>query len=68
MIHPLIAQFEMQAQVLDAQPSNESLDDAVARLAAWMNLAQDRFSEDDMTVLVKLGGILYREGLRRRHP
>lgn len=68
MIHPLIGQFQAQAELLDAQASSESIDEAVVTLASWMDLARDRLSEDDMTVLISLGGILYREGIQRRAP
>lgn len=66
MLHPMIQRFEAQAELLDMQAARESLDDAVVRLAAWVDLAQGRLSEDDMVVLMEVGGILYREGLRRR--
>lgn len=66
MIHPVIQQFEVQAQLLDVQESRASLDDAVVRLAAWIGLAEDHLTEDDMAVLVEIGGVLYREGLRKR--
>lgn len=66
MLHPMIQRFETQAELLDMQAARESLDDAVVRLAAWVDLAQGRLSEDDMVVLMEVGGILYREGLRRR--
>ena len=66
MIRPLIQQFEIQAEVLDAQGSTDSLDDAVAALATWMSLAGDRLTEDDMVVLVGIGAVLYRHGLRQR--
>lgn len=66
MLHPMIQRFEAQAELLDMQASRESLDDAVVRLAAWVDLAQARLSEDDVVVLMEVGGILYREGLRRR--
>lgn len=66
MLHPMIQRFEAQAELLDMQASRESLDDAVVRLAAWVDLAQGKLSEDDMVVLMEVGGILYREGLRRR--
>jgi prefoldin subunit 5 len=66
MIHPLVRQFQAQAEVLEAQGSTESLDEAIATLASWMELAQDQLSDDDETVLISLGGILFREGLRKR--
>jgi hypothetical protein len=66
MLHPVIHRFEAQAELLDMQAARESLDDAVVRLAAWIGLAQGKLSEDDMVVLIEVGGILYREGLRKR--
>ncbi len=66
MVHPVIQRFEIQAQLLDVQQSGASLDDAVVRLAAWIGLAEDHLTEDDMAVLVEVGGVLYREGLRKR--
>lgn len=64
--HPLIKLFEQRAELLDLQGSKASLDDALAELAAWMDLAKSHLTEDDMAVLGEVGGILYREGLRRR--
>ncbi|MCO8248499.1 hypothetical protein [Comamonas thiooxydans] len=64
--HPLIKLFEQRAELLDLQGSKAGLDDALAELAAWMDLARDHLTEDDRAVLGEIGGILYREGLRRR--
>ncbi|UBQ43967.1 hypothetical protein [Comamonas thiooxydans] len=64
--HPLIKLFEQRAGLLDLQGSKAGLDDALAQLAAWMDLAREHLTEDDMAVLGEIGGILYREGLRRR--
>lgn len=64
--HPIIALFESGAQLLDAEGRQTDLDDAIVGLASWMGLAQDRLTEDDITVLAEVGAILYREGLRRR--
>lgn len=66
MLHPPIQRFEAEAELLDMLPARESPDHAVVRLAAWVDLPQGRLSEDDMVVLMEVGGILYREGLRRR--
>lgn len=66
MIHPIIQRFEAQAQLLDLRDSPDSLDDAIARLAGWMELAAERLREDDLAVLTEVGGVLYREGLRSR--
>ena len=64
MIHPTISFFEQQAAMLEAQQSTMGLDDAIAKLAAWMDLAD--LSGNDWAVFGEVGGILYREGLRRR--
>lgn len=65
-VHPTIHLFEQLAELLDLQRSEAGLDDAISRLAAWMDLARDHLTEDDLTVLREIGGVLYREGLRRR--
>jgi hypothetical protein len=64
--HPTIHLFEHLAELLDLQGSEAGLDDAISRLAAWMDLARDHLTEDDLAVLNEIGGVLYREGLRRR--
>jgi hypothetical protein len=66
MTHPTITQFEHAAELLDIASDPAPLDEAIVRLAAWMDLAREHLTEDDMTVLIGIGGILYREGLRRR--
>lgn len=48
------------------QESGKGLGDAIADLAAWMSLAADHLTEDDLAVLGGIGAVLYREGLRRR--
>lgn len=57
-----------RAVLLDMQGSKAGLDDAIANLAAWMELAQDHLSEDDWAVLGESGGLLYREGASGRRP
>jgi hypothetical protein len=52
--------------VLDLQGSTFGLDDAIANLVAWTDLAADQLTEDDMADLSEIGGLVYREGLRRR--
>lgn len=64
--HPTIHLFQQLAEMLDLQRSEAGLDDAISRLAAWMDLARDHLTEDDLAVLGEIGGVLYREGLRRR--
>lgn len=66
MIHPTINLFQHRAELLDLQGSTQGLDDAIANLAAWMDLAADRLTEDDMAVLGEIGGVLFRAGPRRR--
>jgi hypothetical protein len=68
MIHPTIQLFEERALLLELQRSRAGLDDAIANLAAWMDLAGDRLTEDDWAVLGEIGGTLYREGVSRRRP
>lgn len=66
MADALIEQFQAAAELLDVQGSREALDDAIVRLAAWMELAEEHLTDDDRAVLISLGGLLYREGLRQR--
>lgn len=65
-LHPLIALFENRAEVLDATGQATNQDDAIVKLASWMELAKARLTEDDMAVLADIGAILYRDGLKRR--
>ncbi len=65
-MHPTINLFQQRAALLELHGSNICLDDAIANLAAWMDLACDHLTEDDWTVLGDIGGVLYREGIRRR--
>jgi hypothetical protein len=68
MVHPIVQLFEERAVRLDMQGSKAGLDDSIANLAAWMELAQGHLSEDDWAVLGEIGGLLYREGASRRRP
>lgn len=65
-IHPIIAMFQEQSEALDAAQDTSRLDDAIALLAGWMELSQSRLTDADMTVLVDIGGILFREDLKRK--
>lgn len=65
-LHPLIALFESRAEVLDAAGQDTHPDDAIVKLASWMELAKLRLTEDDVAVLSDIGAILYRDGLKRR--
>lgn len=62
--HPIIKQFEAQAEVLDITGSAEAIDEAIVQLATWMDGLE--LSDDDSALLCRIGAILYREGLRRR--
>lgn len=62
--HTIIKQFEAHAELLDISGSAEAIDDAVVQLAIWMDTLE--LAEDDEALLCRIGGILYREGLRRR--
>lgn len=64
--HPTIQQFQAAAKLLDIEASHVGLDEALAQLAAWMDLAADHLTDDDRAVLVGIGGLLYREGLQQR--
>ncbi len=65
-MHPTIEAFRAGAELLDVQESSAGLDDAIAQLAAWMDLASERLSEDDLVVLNAIGAMLFRAGLRHR--
>lgn len=64
--HPVIAQFQAHAEVMDSTDRRPGLDDAIVKLAGWMFEAGSRLTEDDLTVLTEIGAILYRDGLNRR--
>lgn len=63
--HLTVKRFEMRAEALDEEGSGKGLDDAIADLVRWMDLAHERLTEQDRAALVEVGGVLYREGLRR---
>ena len=65
-MHATIEAFRAGAELLDVQESSAGLDDAIAQLAAWMDLASERLSEDDLVVLNTIGAMLFRAGLRHR--
>lgn len=64
--HLTIRRFQNRAEALEEQFSARGLDDAIADLARWMDAAHDRLSDQDRAALIEIGGILFREGLRRR--
>ena len=65
-MHATIEAFRAGAELLDVQESSAGLDDVIAELAAWMDLASERLSEDDLVVLNGIGAMLFRTGLRNR--
>lgn len=64
--HPIIEQFEAQAELLDIAEDESAIEDAVAILASWIDVTADRLSDDDLATLVRIGGTLYRQGLYDR--
>ena len=65
MAHSHVELFELLALVQDLHGSKKSLEDAVAELASWMELARDRLTDGDWIVLGEIGAVLYREVRRR---
>jgi hypothetical protein len=65
-IHPVISLFESRAEVLDATGDGRELDDAIAQFAAWIELASDHLTENDLVVLSDIGAMMYRHGLLHR--
>jgi hypothetical protein len=65
-LHPVILLFQEMAVMLDETDNEDGLDEAVSKLAAWIDLAAPKLNEDDLDVLSGVGAIVYREGLRRR--
>ena len=65
MAHRNVELFELLALVQDLHGSSKTLDDAVAELASWMDLARDRLTDGDWIVLGEIGAVLYREVRRR---
>ena len=66
MLNPVIEAIQARADLLDIQQSPQSLDDALATLAGWIEMNQEGLPEDDLAILLEVGAIMYREGLRRR--
>ncbi|RQY11170.1 hypothetical protein [Burkholderia stagnalis] len=66
-IHPVIAAFERQSKILDVIGDKQDADDAIALLAGWIDLAAERLTDDDVSVLVNVGGLLFRDGLQRKN-
>ncbi|WP_334046565.1 hypothetical protein [Burkholderia cepacia] len=66
-VHPVIATFEHQAKILDVTGDTEGTDDAIALLAGWIDLSLERLTEADVSTLVRVGGLLFRDGLQRKN-
>ena len=66
MLNPIIEAIQARAELLDIQQSPQGLDDALATLAGWIEMNQEELPEDDLAILLEVGAVMYREGLRRR--
>ena len=55
-----------QAVYQELDVTKQSENDAIVKLASWMELAKTRLTKDDTAVLADIGAILYRDGLKRR--
>lgn len=64
--HPIIEQFEAQAELLDMAEDESAIEDAIAVLASWIDVTAERLSDNDFATLVHIGGTLYRQGLHDR--
>lgn len=63
--HPVIRLFRLHAETMDAQAEPHDADDAIVHLATWIDSVQHWLTEDDVSALTAVGGIMYREQLRR---
>ncbi|AVY95736.1 hypothetical protein GCM10027202_17990 [Microvirgula curvata] len=63
---PVLSQFEVQAKMLDFAEDSSNLEDAIAMLAGWIEMAEPRLQQHDIAALICIGGTLYRESRRRR--
>ena len=66
--HPNARLFELLSLMQELEGSRKGLDDAIAELAAWMELARDRLTDDDWVALGQIGAVLYRAAARTRVP
>ncbi len=66
--HPNARLFELLSLVQELEGSRKGLDDAIAELAAWMEVARDRLTDDDWMVLGQIGALLHRVAARTRLP
>lgn len=66
MLHHNIESFAKMARTLDEQGSRWNLADAFSELAAWMDLARYKLTDEDVIVLTQIGGTIYREVSRAK--
>ena len=64
--HPIIQLFRSYADMLDSESAPNDPDEAIVQLASWIDSVQHWLTEDDVSALTAVGGIMYREQLRRR--
>lgn len=64
--HPVILLFRSHADMLDSEAAPHDADAAIVQLATWTDSVQHWLTEDDVSALTAVGGIMYREQLRRR--
>lgn len=64
--HPVVSLFREQAEKLDAAHAPRDPDEAIVKLAIWMSVNIKRLDATDIDMLSEVGGIMYREQLRRR--
>ena len=63
--HPVILLFRSHADMLDSDAAPHDADAAIVQLAAWIDSVQHWLTEDDVSALIAVGAIMYREQLRR---
>ena len=63
--HPVVSLFRGHAEKLDAAHAPRDPDDAIVKLARWMSINIKRLDAMDIEMLSEVGGIMYREQLRR---
>ena len=62
---PVIRLFRLHAETMDDQAEPHDADDAIVQLATWIDSVQHWLTEDDVSALIAVGAIMYREQLRR---
>lgn len=58
----IIGHFEINATILAMTQSEEGIDYAISALAAWVASARERLSADELALLMRIGGVLFRIG------